>query len=75
MSFYLRWFDCIVDASRAPGSSQETVEETCDKVAKSLVPDCIDKNELIIDDEDIFYDDDILDLRGAEDDFLIPICE
>ena len=69
MSFYLRWFDCIVDASRAPGSSQETVEETCNKVAKSLVPDCIDKNELLIE------DDDILDLRGAEDDFIIPICE
>ena len=54
--------------------NQEIVSETCDMVARKLVPKCVHIDDTFSEynDED---DEDILDLRTAEDDFNIPVCE
>ena len=54
--------------------NQEIVSETCDMVARKLVPKCVNIDDTFSEynDED---DEDILGLRAAEGDFNIPVCE
>ena len=50
------------------------MSKTCDEVARKLVPKCVNIDDTFSEynDED---DEDILDLRAAEGDFNIPVCE
>jgi len=47
VSFFRPWINCVVSAALETGGVRTEVEERCNKVAESLVPDCLDTKELM----------------------------
>ena len=47
VSFFRPWIDCVVSAALGRGGVRAEVEERCDKVARSLVPDCLKPGDLV----------------------------
>ena len=65
VSFYYPWIDCIIQTSKESKGNVNIVNEKCDKVAKALVPSCVEEDDLI------FGSD--FDLR-SENNFQIDRC-
>ena len=65
MAFYYPWIDCIIQTSKESKGNVNIVNEKCDKVAKALVPSCVEEDDLI------FGSD--FDLR-SENNFQIDRC-
>ena len=66
VSFFRSWIDCVISTALETGGVRAQVEEKCNKVAESLVPDCLDTNDLMFD---------LDSLNTIDDSFPIPRCD
>ena len=66
VSFFRSWIDCVISTALETGGVRAQVEERCNKVAESLVPDCLDTNDLMFD---------LDSLNTIDDSFPIPRCD
>jgi len=48
VSFFGDWIDCVITTAKG-GASEKAVKEKCDPVAESLVPSCLEAEDLIFD--------------------------
>ena len=66
VSFFRPWIDCVISAALETGGVKAQVEERCNKVAESLVPDCLDTKDLMFD---------LDSLNTIDGSFSIPRCD
>ena len=53
VSFFYPWIDCVIQTSLNTNGNYHKVQETCDKVAENLKPECLTEDDILFNDFDL----------------------